>query len=49
MFEDLQLVTQFLFDTWDSFMPLYFAGGLFSIPFAMWVIRKISRLIKRLS
>jgi hypothetical protein len=49
MFHELPLVTQFLFDTMDSFVPLYFAGGLFSIPFALWVIRKIAKLIKRLA
>lgn len=49
MFNDLNTVAQFLFTTLDSFVPLYFAGGLFSIPFALWVIRKISKLIKRLA
>ena len=49
MFADLELVVQFLFDTLDSFVPLYFAGGLFSIPFSLWIVRKISNLIKRLA
>lgn len=49
MFEDLNQIVNFLFNTFDAFVPLYFAGGLFSIPFALWVIRKISKLIKRLA
>lgn len=49
MFNDLNTITQFLFDTLDKVLPLYFAGGLFSIPFALWIVRKLSKLIKRLA
>ena len=49
MLNNLNLIMQFLFDIWDSFVPLYFAGGLFGISFSLWVVRKISRLIKRLA
>lgn len=48
MFDDLNAILQFLLTCWDRFLLLYFGGGILSVVFAVWIIKKISRLFERL-
>lgn len=47
MWQSLQLVLDFLFTCWDQIIVLYFAGGILSAVFVVFILRKISKLIKR--
>lgn len=49
MFEDLNLILQSVFDNMGSLLVLYFSGGLFSVSFSIYVVRKLAKLIKRLA
>lgn len=48
MVNDLDAILTFLFSCWDKFIVLYFSGGILSAVFAVWIIRKLSRLLDRL-
>lgn len=48
MIQDLELIKDFLFSILDRIVVLYFSGGLFSVVFAIYIVRKISTLIDRL-
>lgn len=48
MIQDLELIKDFLFSILDRIVVLYFSGGLFSVAFAIYIVRKISTLIDRL-
>lgn len=49
MFNDLNLILQSVFDTMSQVLVLYFAGGLFSASFSIYIVRKIARIIRRLA
>lgn len=49
MFNDLNLILQSVFDTMGQVLVLYFAGGLFSVSFSIYIVRKIARIIRRLA
>lgn len=49
MFNDLNLILQSVFDTMGQVLILYFAGGLFSVSFSIYIVRKIARIIRRLA
>lgn len=49
MFNDLNLILQSVFDTMGDILILYFAGGLFSVSFSIYIVRKIVRIINRLA
>ena len=44
MINNLNLIKQFLFDILDQVVFLYFSGGIFSAVFAVYLVRKVSRL-----
>lgn len=44
MYEQLTQILNFLWTTLDGVILLYFSGGILSVVFAVWVIRKVSRL-----
>lgn len=48
MWSNLNLIMDFLFTCWDQIIVLYFAGGIFSTVFSIWILKKIARLIKKL-
>lgn len=47
MWSSLQLVLDFLFTCFDQILVAYFAGGILSSIFVLFILRKISKLIKR--
>lgn len=49
MFNDLNLLLQSVFDTMGDILILYFAGGLFSVSFSIYIVRKIACIINRLA
>lgn len=48
MISDLNLIKDFLFSLFDRFIVLYFSGGILSVVFAIYIVRKISILIDKL-
>lgn len=44
MFDQLYMILEFLWDILDQVVLLYFAGGILSVAFAVWGVRKVSRL-----
>lgn len=44
MYNDLTQILEFLWDTLDQVVLLYFGGGILTVAFAVWVVRKVSRL-----
>lgn len=48
MFEDLNQVLDFMLATFDKLLVMYFAGGILSVVFCIFIVRKVSRLIDRL-
>lgn len=49
MFNDLNLLVQSVLSTMGDVLVLYFAGGLFSVSFSIYIVRKIARIIRRLA
>lgn len=49
MLESLNQIVGFLFQTFDSVIGLYLAGGVLTGVFALWLIRKVVRLFDKLS
>lgn len=45
MINDLNQVVQFLFSTMDSLVTVIMVNGILTIGFAVWVVKKISRLL----
>lgn len=48
MWQDLTLIKDFLFTTLDHIVLLYFSGGILSAVFAIYIIRKVSKLVDKL-
>lgn len=48
MINDLNLIKDFLFTILDHVILLYFSGGILSIVFCIFIVRKISILIDKL-
>lgn len=48
MINDLNLLKDFLFTIFDHMILLYFSGGILSMVFAIYIIRKVSTLIDKL-
>lgn len=44
MIDNLNLILNFLWNTLDQVVLLYFGGGIFTFVFAVYVVRKVSRL-----
>lgn len=49
MLESLNYIVGFLFQTFDSVIGLYLAGGVLTGVFALWLLRKVVRLFDKLS
>lgn len=48
MLDSLNQIVGFVFSTFSQFMGLYLAGGVLTGVFAVWLLRKISRLFDKL-
>lgn len=48
MINDLNAIKDFLFVCLDNIVLIYFANGLMSIVFAIFIINKVSKLIDKL-
>lgn len=48
MWSDLNEVLDFVLATLDKVLVMYFAGGIFSAVFCIFIVRKVSTLIDRL-
>lgn len=48
MIEQLNQILDFLYTCWDKIIVLYFGGGILSVAFAIYLIRKVSKLIDKL-
>lgn len=44
MYDDLTRVLNFAWDCCDEFIKAYFMGGILSIVFAVYIVKKVSRL-----
>jgi hypothetical protein len=45
---DLNSIVGFVFSTFSDFFALYIGGGILSGIFALWLLRKVSRLFDKL-
>ena len=48
MLNDLNSIVGFVFSTFSDFFALYIGGGILSGVFALWLLRKVSRLFDKL-
>lgn len=48
MLNDLNSIVGFVFSTFSDFFALYIGGGILSGIFALWLLRKVSRLFDKL-
>mgnify|MGYP007009207584 FL=1 len=48
MLTDLNSIVGFVFSTFSDFFALYIGGGILSGIFALWLLRKVSRLFDKL-
>lgn len=48
MLDALNSIVGFVFSTFTQFMGLYLAGGVLTGVFALWLLRKVSRLFDKL-
>lgn len=48
MLNDLNSVVGFVFSTFSDFFGLYIGGGILTGFFALWLLRKVSRLFDKL-
>jgi hypothetical protein len=48
MWQDIAVLKDFLFATLDHIVLLYFSGGILSAVFAIYIVRKVSKLIDKL-
>lgn len=44
MIDNLNLILSFLWSTLDQVVLLYFSGGILTFAFAIYIVRKVSRL-----
>ena len=44
MIDDLNLILSFLWSTLDKVILLYFAGGILTFSFAIWIVKRVSKL-----
>lgn len=44
MIDKLNLILSFLWNTLDQVVLLYFGGGILTFSFAIYIVRKVSRL-----
>lgn len=49
MLDSLNQIVGFLFNTFDSVIGLYLAGGVLTGVLALWLLRKVVRLFDKLS
>lgn len=45
MLSDMQLILDFLWSSLDKVIIAYFANGVLTMVFAVWVVRKLSKLL----
>jgi hypothetical protein len=45
---DLNSIVGFVFSTFSDFFALYIGGGILTGVFALWLLRKVSRLFDKL-
>lgn len=48
MLNDLNAIVGFVFSTFSDFFGLYIGGGILTGIFALWLLRKVSRLFDKL-
>lgn len=48
MIDNLTLILESIMSTLDQIIVLYFSGSIISIFFAIWIIRKVSKLLQHL-
>mgnify|MGYP006920141789 FL=1 len=48
MLNDLNSIVGFVFSTFSDFFALYIGGGILTGVFALWLLRKVSRLFDKL-
>lgn len=46
MYDQLTAILNFLWDTLDQVILLYFGGGILTVVFAVWVVKKVARLFE---
>lgn len=48
MIEQYRLMLEWVFSFFDKIIVMYFAGGIFSIAFGIYILRKISKIFDHL-
>lgn len=46
MYEQLTAILNFLWETLDQVVFLYFTGGILTLVFAIWIVKKVARLFE---